>query len=141
MSSYHCHELTPNEVQDLASLHGLNWNDIQVNQLMAMVGGHTYLVQLALHHIKQDETTLEEILASSPTEAGIYSNHLRRHLGNLQQHPELMEAFREVVQANSWVTIESEQLFKLYSMGLVKLSGNQVMPRCDLYRQYFRDRL
>jgi hypothetical protein len=26
-------------------------------------------------------------------------------------------------------------------MGLVKLQGNEVMPRCDLYRQYFRVRL
>jgi transcriptional regulator with XRE-family HTH domain len=133
-------ELTPKQVQDLARLHGLDWNITQVEQLMAMVGGHPYLVQLALHHIKPD-ITLEQMLLSSPTEAGIYSDHLRRHLGKLQQHPELMAAFKEVVQAHSWVTIESDRVFKLYSMGLVKLSGNEVMPRCDLYRQYFRTRL
>jgi transcriptional regulator with XRE-family HTH domain len=134
-------ELTPDEVQDLAQLHGLDWKATQVEQLMAMVGGHPYLVQLALHHIKGQDITLEQILLSSPTEAGIYSDHLRRHLGNLQQHPELMAAFKEVVQTDSWVTIESECVFKLYSMGLVKLSGNEVMPRCDLYRQYFQKRL
>jgi DNA-binding Xre family transcriptional regulator len=133
-------ELTPKQVQDLAQLYELDWNATQIEELMAMVGGHPYLVQLALHDIKQD-ITLEQMLFSSPTESGIYSNYLRRHLSNLQQHPELMEAFREVVQANSWVTIESDRVFKLHSMGLVKLSGNEVMPRCDLYRQYFRTRL
>jgi hypothetical protein len=52
-----------------------------------------------------------------------------------------MAAFREVVEAGSWVKIESDRVFKLHSMGLVKLFGNEVMPRCDLYRQYFRDRV
>jgi hypothetical protein len=37
--------------------------------------------------------------------------------------------------------LESVPAFKLHSMGLVQMQGNQVMPRFDLYRQYFRDRL
>jgi transcriptional regulator with XRE-family HTH domain len=134
-------ELRRDEVQDLAQRHGLDWSDTPVEQLMAMVGGHPYLVQLALERIKYQDITLEQLLQSAPTEAGIYSDYLHRHLGNLHQHPKLADAFKEVVKTDSWVTIESEQLFKLYSMGLVKLSGNEVMPRCNLYRQYFRDRL
>jgi hypothetical protein len=108
---------------------------------MAMVGGHPYLVQLALDGIRRQNITLEQLLQTAPTEAGIYSDHLRRHLGNLQQHEQLETAFREVVKTDSWVKIESAQVFKLHSMGLVKLQGNEVMPRCDLYRQYFRVRL
>jgi hypothetical protein len=134
-------ELTPDEAQALARLHGLDWNATQVEQLMAMVGGHPYLVQLAFHHIKHQGITLEQLLQTAPTEAGIYSDHLRRHLGNLQQHKQLATAFSEVVKTNGWVKIESDQVFKLDSMGLVKLQGNEVMPRCDLYRQYFRVRL
>lgn len=134
-------ELTQDEVQELAQRHGLDWSIAQVEQLMAMVGGHPYLVQLGLDCIRRQEVTLEHLLQTAPTEAGIYSDHLRRHLGNLQQHPELAAAYREVVKANSWVTIESNQMFKLDSMGLVKLHENSAMPRCDLYRQYFRDRV
>lgn len=134
-------EFSPDEVLSLARRHWLDWNASQVEQLMAMVGGHPYLVQLAFHHMKRQNTTLEQMLLSSPTEAGIFSDHLRRHLRNLQQHPELTVAFREVVKTKNWVTIESERAFKLYSMGLVKLQGNSVMPRCDLYRQYFHQRL
>lgn len=134
-------EFSPQQVQDLAQRGGLDWNIAEVEQLMAMVGGHPYLVQLAVHHIKHQDITLEQLLLSSPTQAGIYSDHLRRHLRNLQQNPELAAAFRKVVTANSWVHIEPEQAFKLNSMGLVNLQGNEVMPRCNLYRQYFRDRL
>jgi hypothetical protein len=133
-------EFSPEQVQDLARLHGLDWSATQVEQLMAMVGGHPSLVQLAFHHIKHQSLTLEQMLQMAPTEAGIYSDHLRRHLRTLQQHPELAAAFSEVVNTDSWVTIESDQVFRLHSMGLVKLHGNSVMPRCDLYRQYFRDR-
>ncbi|MBD0340939.1 MAG: AAA-like domain-containing protein, partial [Microcoleus sp. Co-bin12] len=33
------------------------------------------------------------------------------------------------------------QAFKLDSLGLVKLHGNECVPRCELYRQYFRSHL
>ncbi|HAA31798.1 MAG TPA: hypothetical protein DCE56_33990 [Cyanobacteria bacterium UBA8553] len=134
-------EFSQQQVQDLAQRHGLDWKIAEVEQLMTMVGGNPYLVQLAVHHIKNQDITLEQLLLSSPTEAGIYSDHLRRHLKNLQQNPELAAAFSTVVTANHWVQIESEQAFKLNSMGLVNLQDNEVMPRCNLYRQYFRDRL
>lgn len=134
-------EFSPQQVQDLAQRHGLNWNTDQVEQLMEMVGGHPYLVQLAVHHIKHQDIIVEQLLLSSPTEAGIYSDHLRRHLRNLQQNPELAAAFSKVITENSWVKIETEQAFKLNSMGLVNLQGNEVMSRCNLYSQYFRERL
>ncbi|HEY9728973.1 MAG TPA: AAA-like domain-containing protein [Chroococcales cyanobacterium] len=50
-------------------------------------------------------------------------------------------AFTKLVQANEPVELESVLAFKLHSMGLVQLHGNQVTPRFQLYQQYFRDRL
>ncbi|MHC5933974.1 AAA-like domain-containing protein [Nostoc sp.] len=34
--------------------------------------------------------------------------------------------------------LDSMQIYKLHSMGLVHQQENQVMPRCNLYREYFR---
>ena len=133
-------ELTPQQVFDLAKLHGLDWQFNQVEQLMAMVAGHPYLVRLAFYHIAQQDIGLEELLGTAPTESGLYSDHLRRHLWNLQQHPELAAAMQQVVMANTPVRLESAAAFKLHSMGLVDLHGNDVTPRCNLYRQYFLDR-
>lgn len=134
-------EFVPNQVQDLTQRHGLNWSISQIEQLMSIVGGHPYLVRVALYHIAQQEITLAQLLDTAATEAGLYGDHLRRHLWNLQQHPKLASAFTQVVTTNAPVELESMLAFKLHSLGLVQLQGNFVTPRFDLYRQYFRDKL
>ena len=134
-------EFNVEQVLSLARRHGLNWSSTQVEQLMAMVGGHPYLVRVALYRIAQQDTTLDVLLQTAPTEAGPYSDHLRRHLWNLEQSPELAAAIKKVVATNNPVRLDSIQAFKLHSIGLVHLQGNDCSPRCDLYRLYFRDRL
>jgi serine/threonine-protein kinase len=52
-----------------------------------------------------------------------------------------MEAVKYMVASTAPVRLESVQAFQLHSMGLVNLEGNDVTPRCELYRQYFKDRL
>ncbi|WP_199331696.1 AAA-like domain-containing protein [Aulosira sp. FACHB-615] len=134
-------EFNAQQVLDLAQRHGLNWSFTQVEQLMAMIGGHPYLVRIALYHIARKDITLDLLLQTAPTEAGPYSDHLRRHLWNLEQRPELAAAIKEVVVSTSPVRLNSIECFKLLSIGLLQQQGNDVTPRCNLYRQYFRDRL
>ena len=134
-------EFTTAQIQELAQRYGLNWNTSQVEQLMNMVGGHPYLIRLALYLMARVDTTLEKLLETAPTEAGIYSDHLRRHLWSLQQHPELAAAVREIISTSNPVRLDAIVAFKLHSMGLVHLEGNDVKLRCDLYRQYFQARL
>ncbi|HBB34926.1 MAG TPA: hypothetical protein DDZ80_06810 [Cyanobacteria bacterium UBA8803] len=134
-------EFQPPMVLELAQHYGLSWGIPQVEELMAMVGGYPYLVQLALYAIAHSELTLQQLLETAPTDTGIYSDHLRHHLENLQQHPELAAAVREVVNAPYPVRLDSMLAFKLHSMGLVNLQGNKARPRCNLYRQYFQVKL
>jgi hypothetical protein len=94
-------------------------------------------VQQALDCVKRQNITLEQLLKTAPTEEGVFGNHLRRHLQNLRQNPELAEALSLCVKSTEPVELDSELAFKLHRMGLVKLQGNSVTPRCDLYRQYF----
>lgn len=132
-------EFNSEQVQYLVQLYGLNWTVDRVAQLMAMVGGHPYLVRQALENIVRQGITLEQILETAPTEIGIYSDHLRQHLLTLQQYPELAGAFRDVVIANVPVKLQPAVAYKLYGLGLVRWERNQAIPRCNLYRQYFRD--
>jgi hypothetical protein len=114
----------------------------EVKQLMEMVGGHPELVQQALSHLKINQSvTLEQILQTAATEAGIYGNYLRRHWCVVQQHSELAEVLKKVVMTTEKVRLEPEQSYKLHRMGLVHLAGNEVTIACNLYRQYFCDRL
>ncbi|NET36282.1 MAG: TIR domain-containing protein [Cyanothece sp. SIO1E1] len=134
-------EFDLDQVYYLAQRHGLDWQMPQVHQLMQIVGGHPYLVRLALYHIAQKQLTLQQLPEIAPTEAGIYGDHLRRHLWNLQKHPELATALSQVVTMDQPVELASILAFKLHSLGLVHLHGNGVTPRFELYRQYFCDRL
>ncbi|MHC5721883.1 MAG: AAA-like domain-containing protein, partial [Nostoc sp.] len=50
------------EIQQLAQCYGLNWTDGEgAKQLMAMVGGHPALVNLALYHLSRNEVTLSQL--------------------------------------------------------------------------------
>ncbi|OYE02441.1 AAA-like domain-containing protein [Nostoc sp. 'Peltigera membranacea cyanobiont' 232] len=110
-------------------------------QLMELVGGHPYLVQSAIAHLKSQQVTLEELLRLAPTEQGIFSDHLRQQLWHLQHNPQIEIGYKKVVKANVPVRLDTEVAFKLHSLGLVKLVSNDCIPGCDLYRQYFSTRL
>ncbi len=130
------------QVREFAQKHGLNWDTAEVEKLMDMVGGHPYLVEVALNHICHDDITLEQLLQTAPKEAGLYSAHLRQHRWHLQQNPDLLRELEKIVDNKIPVPLEEynpEQVFELHSMGLVKLDGKNVTLRCELYRQYFQE--
>ena len=131
------------QIQDLALRYGLSWaqGDSGTQQLLPlqmMTGGHPYLLQLALYHLYLGGISLEQLLQDAPTLSGIYSDHLRSYLNNLQARPELMTALKQVVTTNESITLTPKLAYELHSMGLVTLKGNQVSPSCDLYRLYFQ---
>ncbi|PPT07626.1 Adenylate cyclase [Geitlerinema sp. FC II] len=134
-------EFTPDMVAGLANRHGLRWGENDIERLMHCIGGHPYLVRLGLYYIARGELNLSQLLEIAPTDSGIYGDHLRRHLWVLEQHPDLAAAFQAVVRSETPVELDSMQGFKLYSMGLANLLGNNVTLRYNLYREYFQSRL
>ena len=135
-------EFSQEQVQQLAQLHEVNLTESKVKQLMDLVNGHPYLVEQTLSHLKTyRETSLKEILQKAATEAGIYRNHLLHLLRLLRKRPELSEMYKKVIAATSPIRLGSFQAYKLHSMGLVHLQENNVTPRCNLYQQYFIERL
>lgn len=110
--------------------------------LIEMVGGHPYLIQQAIEYLRvQPDVNMTAFLEIAPTEAGPYGQHLRELWEHIQQHPELATAMKSLVLASEPIRIKPEQGFILHSLGLVRLQGNEVELRCQLYRQYFCDRL
>ncbi len=131
-------EFNKQQVKTLASIHGLNWRETQLEQLMQVVGGHPFLIRLAMYEVSSKNFNLEQLLHEASTEAGIYSNHLRGYLEVLQKCPKLAQAFKLVVDSPEPVELDSIQIYKLHSMGLVDKRDNCVIPRCNLYREYFQ---
>ncbi|HLO87062.1 MAG TPA: AAA-like domain-containing protein [Nostocaceae cyanobacterium] len=133
-------ELTREQVQTLAKKYGLTDNSTLVDSLIQLVGGHPYLLQQAFSHIKSyPDVTLEQFLSEAITYAGIYRYHLQDYWLSLQQKPKLLAAFQKVITSPRPVRLETISAYQLQSMGLVKLLGNKVEPRCQLYRSYFKE--
>jgi hypothetical protein len=135
-------EFTQEQVRDLARQYQQALTDEQIEQLVKLVGGHPYLVQVALYQIAYQRYTLEKILKEAHYEDGPYSDHLRRHRLNLKKDAELVKETKMVMSADGSLPVrEVNEVFRLRSMGLVKVQDDRVMPLCDLYRRYFNERL
>jgi hypothetical protein len=134
-------EFTLEQAKAFAKQYGLDDTAI-VEPLMNLLGGHPYLLEQAFSYFKiHVDISLPKFLSIAPTDAGIYANHLRQSWLTLQQQPALYAALKMVMFANRPVQLEPIQAYQLQRMGLVTLSENQAIPRCDLYRQYFQTRL
>ena len=131
-------DFTLEEVGKLARQYRYNsLTGIEIQQLAVMFGGNPYLLQTAFAYIQTPQSSLTKLLDISPTEQSPFINHLRELLGKLKDCSELTEVYRELVRKNQPMMLKTHQIFKLESMGLVRVENNDCFPRCDLYRQYF----
>lgn len=128
--------LSPDQVADLVSRHGLTWPAEELATFTAMVGGQPYLTRVGLQYIARGEVTLAQFLAVAPTQAWEFGSHLGRHLGNLEER-HLVDAMKQVIASDQPVRLPIGDASKLDNMGLVRFQGNDVVPLCELYRQYF----
>ncbi len=128
------------EVQALAGRHGLSWGVAEVDRVMELLGGHPHLVRILLYHVACG-ARLDEVLAAGATDEGLFGDHLRYLLWHVQEQPALREATARVMASNVPVRLDTEVAFKLVSLGLVELLGNEVKPARELYRRYFVERL
>ncbi|WP_438861259.1 AAA-like domain-containing protein [Limnospira fusiformis] len=138
---------TQEQVKDLAKRHGIEDTDGNlVTSLMDMVGGHPYLVRLALYHLvvtpdndkKSISDRLQKIISEAYTQGGIYHQHLCEQLAILKDQAELLQILQLIVMSNDGIIVEPIAAYKLESLGLVRLEGNQAIASCQLYRQYFQ---
>jgi hypothetical protein len=104
---------------------------------MKLTGGFPYLIRLALYQSSRLNIPLKTLLQDATTDRGIYQQHLQSLLWNIQQHPKLPDAFKQVLTAP--IQLEIEVAFKLKSLGLVHLVENQAIVSCELYREYLRN--
>lgn len=133
--------LTPLQVNYLAQQYNLKWSKDKTRQLMAIANGQPYLIQLGLYSLWSESISLAELIPQAINNGGIFADHLRRLLWTLKQDEILTTAFNQVVQTPHPVELELLSALKLESLGLVRLTGNQAIPSCELYTKYFREHL
>ena len=132
-------DFTPEQVADLNHRHGLPLNKSEERQLVALLGGHPYLVRRALYLIASQRISPAELFANATADNGPFGDHLRHHLSLLYNKTELIQCLLQVIRQN---TCSDKHVFwRLRGAGLVREEGRVVLPRCQLYADYFRENL
>ena len=134
-------DFTPEQVLTLAHKYETNLEQEELQKIMNIVGGNPYLLQKAIYAITQERLSIANFEQTAITEAGIYGDHLRGHLLNLQEHSILAEGMKKVVESSAPVDLGATVNWQLHSLGLVTVEQNAVKPRYRLYTDYFSYRL
>ncbi len=115
-------------------------SDVDLRRLEQLVGGHPYLVRLALYDLAKNQRSIEELEHLAARADGPFAPHLDRYWMRLSENPQLAAAVRQVIQKG---TCNDERMFsQLWASGLVR--GDErgaVAMRCRLYQDYFERRL
>ncbi len=135
-------EFALDQAQTLASRYGVKRE--AVDRFYSLVGGHPYLLQLAFYHLATGDKTIDQLLQEINFNGGIYKDFLLELLDNIRVRAELKDLFSlllndpSIVTSNHHFTTELEQL---QAMGLIQHSIENTKIACQLYRNYFGDRL
>src|SRR5262249_35645884 len=132
-------DFSAEQVADLNRRHGSPLKSDEVRRLTSLLGGNPYLVRRALYLTAVGRTTVSDLFANATSEHGPFGDHLRNQLFRLHDKEELVHGLREVIRNN---TCKDELIFfRLRGAGLVRREGRTVLPRCQLYANYFREHL
>ncbi|MCC5636035.1 AAA-like domain-containing protein [Nostoc sp. CHAB 5844] len=132
-------DFTPEQVADLNHRHSSPLTRLQTNQLMALLHGHPYLVRRSLYLVASQQISPEELFAQATSDRGPFGDHLRYHLFRIYEKKDLVQGFIQAIRNN---TCPDERIVRLLSAaGLVRREGQVVVPRCQLYSDYFREHL
>lgn len=130
------------EVAELVQQYRVGLQSAQTQQMMNLIGGNPYLIHEALDYlVLYPEMPLDQFLHNAVTEISPYHNYLGEILSIFQQNSNLAITFKSIVNSTVPIRVESAAVFQLYGMGLVEVEEEGIVPSCELYRRYFRDRL
>ncbi len=126
-------DFTLEQVHDLCNRYRVQ---IDVEELMKLLGGHPFLIRKALYTIHTIHCTVADLVTDLFADASPFRDHLQLLLVSLHANPPLCEAMRQVLTRGA---CDSERAYQgLLGAGLVRgISRDALAPRCELYRAYF----
>ena len=132
-------DFTLNQVSDLNHRHGVPLTSAQERQLMGLLNGHPYLVRRSLYLLASQQLEVAALLTQAAMDRGPFGDHLRYHLFRIYNNQELVQGLLQVIRVN---TCPDERIARLLiAAGLVRRDDQRVVPRCQLYADYFQEHL
>jgi hypothetical protein len=129
-------DLDREQVEELARLHGLVWGPAQIQELMALVSGHPFLIRLAMVSAARHQIPLSKLLHESSQIFEPFLDAVRWRLAN---DPGLRRAFREMI-AEPNNTVEPTAYLRLRDAGLVQQVNGVYQLRYPLYNRLIHAR-
>jgi hypothetical protein len=126
-------ELNDAQVDNLAALHGLSWSQADRTQVMDLIGGHPYLLRLAMYEARRSGKPVAELLAPH---SRVFADYLAHCLRWLNASPSLRDGFVRAI-SDTRASLDFESFDRLRHAGLLvrdELSG-EIRPRYPLYRR------
>jgi hypothetical protein len=124
-------EFDEEQSASLASLYGLGGDLAALARLRELVGGHPYLLRLALEHAASERVAPPRTLQEAGRADGPFGPFLTRQTHLLQADAGLARGLRQVVQGHD-SRLAPEVYERLYRAGLVVADRRKYRARCPL---------
>lgn len=132
-------DFTRAEVAELNRRHKSPLNQSQMDDLMALIGGHPYLTRVALYQVVTGKVSVAELLTKATEDSGPFGDHLQYQLLLISERPELKQVLTQLYHTR---TMEENHAFHyLKGIGLIKKVGSQIVFRNHLCELYFKNYL
>jgi len=129
-------DFTPAQVRDLNERYEQPLKtQSEFEKFNALLGGQPYLVRRAFYEMASRKVSFATLSNKMAGDDGPFGDHLRRFLVLLTRDQELLQAVRELLDANR--TPEPKLFHRLRAAGLLRgESPAEAAFRCEIYRTY-----
>jgi len=135
------------QIKQFAKIYGVDLTQQHIQQLRGLIGGHPYLVRLAVEYLYDNQgSNIETLLQIAATSASPFNDYLFPILVYLRKYSRYANAFRQILEMNEIQVDDQLELdkieFKLKSLDLIRIDQNQgnynFYPKYNLYSHFFR---
>lgn len=132
-------DFTSAQVSDLNHRHRDPLTGPQIRNLYDLLSGHPYLTRRALYLVASQRVTFAKLLENACEDDGPFGDHLRNYLFRMGDQEKLKAGLLQVIKNQRCP--DEHIFFQLRGSGLIRRTDKIVIPRNQLYADYFRKRL
>lgn len=132
-------DFTLDEVEELNQRYQSPLTEVEVSELMMLLGGHPFLTHLAIFEIATGSYNFESLKNNATSDTGPFGDHLNRYWQQILSMPEIKEHLARICRGQQHP--EDKYYYRLKGAGLVTKEGSEIALRNRLYSSYFSERL
>lgn len=120
-------DLDPAGIHQLATLYGLAVTDLDIEELIGVVGGHPYLVRMVLYEAASRQIQIRRLLNEEDFASRLYRDFLMQHHRGEKQG-QWLHILQQMLH-NPHLSLDLEIADELERAGLIVRNGSTLRPR------------